>query len=325
MAFSMRTAVAAVILLLVANAAQAATYYVAVTGSNANPCTSAAPCATLQRAADIVNPGDTVIVRDGVYTTTSDRFVDMNRAGTSNGWITFRSENKGGAKLDGRNLTDYAIVARPNVGAFVRFQDFDIYNFRHIGIVTSDAHDIQIVGNWIHDIGRRCSSVDEGYDAIYGRLSYNIRIEANVIYNIGRYGPGENGCTPTQPYWQNHDHGLYFDGGNGITVVGNMFHSFARGWGIHVYSGAGRTINWLRVERNTFYGPNPNREGQIVLASPTKDSTFVENVFYQPFVSGISTRSVTYTNVLVTRNIVYSGTIVDVTASGITLSGNVIR
>lgn len=321
----MRTAAAAVMLLLMASAAQAATYYVAVTGSNANPCTSAAPCATLQKAADIVNPGDTVIVRDGIYTASSDRFVDMNRAGTSNGWITFKSESKGGAKLDGRNLTNYAIVARPNVGAFFRIQDFDIYGFRHIGIVTSDAHDIQIIGNRIHDIGRRCSSVSEGYDAIYGRQSYNIRIEANILYSIGRFGPGENGCTPTQPYWQNHDHGLYFDGGTTISAVGNTFHNFNRGWGVHIYSGAGRTVTGLTVERNTFYGANPNRDGQIVLASPVKDSSIIENVFYQPRTSGISTRSVRYTNVTVVRNITYAGAAVDVSAPGLTLSGNLSR
>src|SRR5262249_31357167 len=44
------------------------TYYVSPTGSDSNPGSEAAPFKTIQKAADIVNPGDAVIVEDGVYT-----------------------------------------------------------------------------------------------------------------------------------------------------------------------------------------------------------------------------------------------------------------
>ena len=44
-------------------------YYVdATAGNDASPGTSARPFRTLQHAADLVNPGDGVVVKDGVYT-----------------------------------------------------------------------------------------------------------------------------------------------------------------------------------------------------------------------------------------------------------------
>ena len=38
-------------------------------GSDSNSGTSTAPFKTIQKAADAINPGDVVIVRDGTYTT----------------------------------------------------------------------------------------------------------------------------------------------------------------------------------------------------------------------------------------------------------------
>jgi hypothetical protein len=43
------------------------TYYVATSGSDSNPGTLAAPLQTIQRAAELAQAGDTVLVREGVY------------------------------------------------------------------------------------------------------------------------------------------------------------------------------------------------------------------------------------------------------------------
>src|SRR5258708_6661232 len=45
------------------------TYYVAQAGSDSNNGASSAPFATIQKAADIVHPGDIVYVEPGIYTT----------------------------------------------------------------------------------------------------------------------------------------------------------------------------------------------------------------------------------------------------------------
>ncbi len=64
----MRKAVAALAAFVVfAAAAQAAEIHVAVNGKDSNPGTPAAPLRTIQRAADLAQPGDVVTVHAGVY------------------------------------------------------------------------------------------------------------------------------------------------------------------------------------------------------------------------------------------------------------------
>src|SRR5215217_422096 len=67
------------------------TYYVATNGSDTYSGRSTQPFRTIQKAADIVNPGDTVIVRDGVYSgPAADQLVLLTRSGTPDAPITFR-------------------------------------------------------------------------------------------------------------------------------------------------------------------------------------------------------------------------------------------
>lgn len=48
-------------------AAHAATYHVSISGNDANPGTTAAPFRTIQHAADVAHPGDTILVHAGIY------------------------------------------------------------------------------------------------------------------------------------------------------------------------------------------------------------------------------------------------------------------
>ncbi|MFC4600797.1 right-handed parallel beta-helix repeat-containing protein [Cohnella hongkongensis] len=69
-------------------AAANATYYVAVTGSDSNPGTSAEPFRTIQQAADVMQPGDTAVIRAGTYRET----VTPASSGAEGAPITFRAE-----------------------------------------------------------------------------------------------------------------------------------------------------------------------------------------------------------------------------------------
>ena len=55
------------LLAFTAVAASATEFHVAITGSDAGPGTQTAPLRTIQRAADLAQPGDTVTVHAGVY------------------------------------------------------------------------------------------------------------------------------------------------------------------------------------------------------------------------------------------------------------------
>jgi pectate lyase-like protein len=60
-------------------------YYVSPSGSDANSGTSASPFRTIGHAASVVNPGDMVIVEDGLY----HEALNLTRGGTPNAYITF--------------------------------------------------------------------------------------------------------------------------------------------------------------------------------------------------------------------------------------------
>ena len=80
--------------------AQGGAYYVATTGSDANPGTLALPWATLQHAADTAQAGDTVYVRAGVY----HQAVVLPRSGEAGRPITFAAYSGEIVWLDGAGV-----------------------------------------------------------------------------------------------------------------------------------------------------------------------------------------------------------------------------
>ena len=71
--------------------AYSATYYVSGTGSDSNSGLSVtAPFQTIQAAANLTVPGDTVYVMNGVYTTCAGcNLLDITRSGTAAAWISY--------------------------------------------------------------------------------------------------------------------------------------------------------------------------------------------------------------------------------------------
>jgi hypothetical protein len=218
--------------------AAAATYYVSTTGSDSNSGLIGAPFKTIQKAANIVNPGDTVIVKNGIYTDTNgdDAIVKLSRGGTSSSWITFKAENKWGAKLDGqKNATDYGWVFLTGAD-YIRIEGLEIYGCKSMGIhINQTTSNTYLYRNKIHDIGRLCNDSQYGQAGIYfGTRAKYITIDSNVIHHIGRYGwPGGPQCDPSHPYDGTHDHGLYLNGPY-VTVKNNIFYENNSGYDINV-------------------------------------------------------------------------------------------
>ncbi len=253
------------------------TYYVdGAGGADAAAGDSAHPFKTIQHAADLVNPGDVVVVRNGVYTGGQSVF-DVSRGGTAGNPVVFRAANPWGAVLDGRNNTSEDGVSLS--ANFVRIEGFEIKGSNHYGVDPSPGtHDIRIAGNHIHDVGRYCEASDKGLSAI-DAYSDNLIIEGNVIHDIGRFAAGENGCQPGNDYWMNHDHGVYNGQGTNVIIRNNVFYNITRGWAIQRY---GSSVDQLYIVNNTFAFPNPNRDGQIILAATTTNLYIQNNIFYQP-------------------------------------------
>jgi parallel beta helix pectate lyase-like protein/pectate lyase-like protein len=284
-------------------------YYVATGGSDRNSGTSTAPFETIQRAAEMVLPGDSVIVRPGIYTG-AERIVSLDKGGTSDAWVTFRSERKWGAVIDGQGGTSVeAWYFGPGVG-YVQVQDFEIRDLHDHGFdfYGGGVHEVVITGNHVHHIGRNCTDTSNGHTgASLGAAARRVVFDGNVWHDIGRLAPGEQGCSLKTEYYQNHDHGIYVADADNVVVRNNVFYNFARGWPIHRYFSRGSVVRGLEIVNNTFIGANPYRPGQIILASPTDDLSIENNIFHSPQTAAVFFDTPGLSRAVVRNNLSFPG------------------
>jgi hypothetical protein len=274
------------LLLLVSGEAFAATYYVSPAGNDVNSGTTTAPFKTIQKAANVVNPGDTVIVKNGVYTDTDGNgyTVYLNRGGTSSAWITIKAENKWGAVLDEQNTAKYGFLLGASAD-YVRIEDFEIKNARESGIFIGGSSSntlsyIYIYRNKIHDVGRSqilCTDPTVGNLGRTGsyadHYTSNITYDSNIFYSIGRL---EGGCAAHD---YSHDHGLYLRT-DYLTIINNIFYNCLAGFPIQLDGGASNPggMHDIDIINNTFYGDNPGSNGHIILWYDVGDITIQNNI-----------------------------------------------
>jgi Right handed beta helix region/Pel9A-like, right handed beta helix region len=325
-----------------------ATYHVSPTGSDSNPGSEARPFRTIQKAADGVKPGDTVLVDDGVYAYSGPNdchgkvVVCVSRGGAPDKWVVFRSKNKWGAKIDGGDGKAGSGFVVQGGASYVRIQDFEMTGLANLdgsagGIDLFDGgSNFQVIGNRIHNIGRVCTNTSNGQNGVFIEAD-NVLVEANLIHDVGRLVPGAQGCRPSNEYWKNHDHGVYHDGGDHVTIRNNVIYNIKQGWAIQVYPKSRAHMNILN---NTiaFGNQYQGRLGAIVMWAPStggmkvSDSTIANNIFYEVntaaiWMGGESRRApMSFANVRISNNIISNGVLLsaeeNVDASGLILAGN---
>jgi uncharacterized protein YjdB len=229
-------------------------YYVAPSGSDANPCTAAAPCYTMQRVSQLMSPGDNAHFAAGNYTW-SYSGNKVAKRGTASAYITYISDTKWGAKIYG---TDCAPIF--NDGDYVQIINFDVTGAGcPEGIITNGNYS-RVIGNRVHDL----PNATGGAGGIIGDCCYynrtGIQIIGNVVDNIGPLGG------------TNLVHGIYLGGPNGV-VMNNIV---TRGSAacIHFYHGTSGEIVANNVVANCGrYGILISADGGIT----SNDYTTVTN------------------------------------------------
>jgi Bacterial Ig domain/Chitobiase/beta-hexosaminidase C-terminal domain/Protein of unknown function (DUF1565) len=318
----------------------ARTWFVATTGDDSAAGTVLQPLRTIQRAADLVNPGDTVIVEDGTYTGTgvgtacgsnTRPVVCLTRGGNSTAWVTFRARNFGAAKIDGQSNTStdgFRFLANANYIQVFGFEVFGVGNAAGSSSgfeMYNGGHDVVIAENDVHDVGRLCTDTSNGEVGVFVEQP-RVTITRNTIHDIGRFINGENGCSTS--YAASRDHGVYVNGqatnsaipgAADASITDNVFYRNQRGWSVQIYPGI---VASLSILNNTFAFPNPYQDGHIILGASTSNSRIENNIFYKPKTAAISFYTGTQTNLQITNNIVYGGSVITSVPAGTTLTAN---
>jgi Right handed beta helix region len=291
----------------------ATVYYVDTQGDNSNPGSASAPFATVSRGVGAAGPGDTVVVRDGLYgpenaVTAGDdpnagnaSPVVLKTSGTSDAWITIQADHKWGATLDCQMVCD-AYFDLKNA-SYIVIQNFVITGGYREGIHSNDAaNNIILRGNRIEFIANRSSSSRMGLDGLFTNPNcHDFVIDGNVFHDIGRTNAGQL------------DHGLYLHGSN-FTVINNIFYNIGRGWSIQMADG----LNNVVIANNTFAFANGNR-GQIMMWNTQSNVVIQNNIFFQPAGYAIIRFRSSVSNCSIDHNLVFGPPAMMADSTGCTL------
>jgi hypothetical protein len=260
------TCLIAVILMgtLAANC-QAATYYVATTGSDSNPGTTTQPFRTITFAYSRVVAGDYILVQPGIYTDYQSRWgIYLNKNGTSSSPITLQSVVRGGAIIDGTGESNrpYCIVL--NGTSYNVVNGFTIRNCPLGGIAvypngTNASSNNAFINNEIYNISNPINTGNSGQGgqgiAENAPANNNIFCQ-NYIHDIGAS-------------WDSgYDHGMYMEGSNS-TYCNNILSHNILGAGLQF--AARSNITGTNIYHNTIAN---NLTNGIVVWSETPSNAF---------------------------------------------------
>lgn len=231
-------------------------YYVDNSGDDLLDGSFYYPFETLQHAADIVQPGDTVYVMGGIYTG-----FYLTTSGTATERITFLAEQD--VVIDTPNaITDDGINLEG--ASFITIEGFLIENMPRAGIRSVNNEGVRLLYN-------DCS--ENGVWGIFTGFSEGIEIG----YNLCQYSIEE--------------HGIYLSNSADNAHVHHNLCSYNNGAGIHINGdesmGGDGVISNLWIEKNTI-NFNGVAGGSAINCDGVQNSRIENNLIYGNHASGIS-------------------------------------
>ncbi|MCC5644078.1 right-handed parallel beta-helix repeat-containing protein [Nostoc sp. CHAB 5824] len=167
---------------LISAISTATTYYVSGTGNDKNSGrTTSSAFRTIQRAADLTDPGDTVLIMDGVYRNAypTGTVVNIKRSGRANAWITYKAYPGDRPKLKHNGWHGISIN---NGASYIEVNGLEVVG--NNGNMTRGYGLSQKYNKSNPLTNGNCISIDGGKN---GR-SHHIRILNNKVHDCGGGG-----------------------------------------------------------------------------------------------------------------------------------------
>ncbi|MGE5404984.1 MAG: right-handed parallel beta-helix repeat-containing protein [Candidatus Saccharibacteria bacterium] len=314
------------------------TYYVAPYGSDQNPGTKDHPFKTIQKAADIVTAGSTILIRQGTY----NEIVTLKTSGTQGKYITLRNYPGETATLNGKGLWDYNWdgVIRTNCQNYIIIDGLRIINSRFFGICTSSWSQYRALKGSSHIRIINCSIYNTMSSGICITGGYDVTIEGNSILQACQGGLQEcitfstvntfvarkntiskgakegidanEGCSNGKISYNTisgvHSVGIYIDSyskhQNNIEVFGNRISS--TNTGIATASEKGGLLENVKIHHNVVYNCNwgmAAADWGHPNPHPLKNIYFTNNTMYNIKTAYVEISNTKAVNVVVTNNI----------------------
>jgi hypothetical protein len=165
------------------------TYYVSPQGDDAaSGLTSNKPFHTLQHAADLTLPGDTVLLLDGTYSADTPDLLNIHRPGAPGAWITYAAAPGAHPVLRGGPNT-WSIVRIDAGAAYIEVRGLTVIgNLDKVTLVQAQA--VQFDPAHHPEVGGSGINVDGSHAATPASHPHHIRILQNDVSNCPGGGIG---------------------------------------------------------------------------------------------------------------------------------------
>lgn len=230
--------------------------------------TEAAPFKTFKRAVSVLEPGDTLILKDGTYTFAEnsgdpEMIVNLSsKKGQKDKPITIRAMHHGKSILDGQKTSRDSAGAERGIG----LHDARFINIAGIKVIRSgvgvsirkESSDIILTGMEIahNSHWKDCSATPGGFGLLYDRPVRRVTLANSVIHSNGRLDPDQHCASDVADDKINGwDQGLYLQGGD-LSVENNIFYNHKGGFHIKImgYDGDDIVGHSVVITNNLFYG-----------------------------------------------------------------------
>ena len=223
----------------------AATYYVATTGNDANSCAQAisqkTPRLTIPAGVACLAGGDTLIVKAGTYI---NQEITNPPAGTASAYTVIKGDPSGARPVINPNrlATQRGFYcSRGETCKYIEMRYFEVTNAYngyklHGDDTVGYAHHMRIIDNVFHDNGSTDILIATSF---MGFLGGDHLIQGNEFYHTGIHNPGYK-----------PGHNTIYNPGNRTIIEHNTFHHLQHGVGIWTSK---KLINNVIVRNNVFY------------------------------------------------------------------------